>query len=217
MCDTFVLNLIDEVIQDNVKNLKTFSAFDVTLVVQKKLRADNVFDSNSHRHRHLRNDIHKNLSNYVRNGLYKKELIDYAGNSVFEYSPVNSSNVATTVAPQSANTSNVTNSNIQQVNQLNKEVGKPDSRGTLCVPNSYVKLAFKDRSLRVKIYKKNKSLVVSQIDNLNSENPITEYTIDSSNNIRITHSVLVTGFGTVDANSRYDFSIETDGIVLTLK
>jgi hypothetical protein len=89
MCDSATLSLIDQEVDRKVQSGVQFTAFDVTLAVQETLKAQNKFDQNAHRHRHLKNDVHRAIDGVVTSGQYNRSLQDVgAPSQAYVYYPV---------------------------------------------------------------------------------------------------------------------------------
>lgn len=58
MCDSATQSVIEDVVTQKVTNSEMFTAFDVTVAVQNRLKTAGSFDPAQHRHRNLRNDVH---------------------------------------------------------------------------------------------------------------------------------------------------------------
>ena len=61
MCDLSTQSVIDSIVDSKVQSGELFTAFDVSLEVQRDLKASGSFHSDNHRHRNIKNDVHKKL------------------------------------------------------------------------------------------------------------------------------------------------------------
>lgn len=85
MCSPQHCDLIQEVADEFVNDDKAFTAFEVSLEVQKRADAQSL---PRERHRNMRGEIHKTLQQFVDSGVYSQTLVDVGAPSrAFLYYP----------------------------------------------------------------------------------------------------------------------------------
>jgi hypothetical protein len=88
MCDSSTQSVIDSIVDFKVQSGELFTAFDVSLEVQCNLKASGAFHSDNHRHRNIKNDVHKSIDRYLGNAQYERQLCDVgASTDAFVYYP----------------------------------------------------------------------------------------------------------------------------------
>jgi len=165
MCDSSTQSVIDSIVDNKVQSGELFTAFDVSLEVQSDLKSSGTFDSDIHRHRSIKNDVHKSIDRYLKNAQYNRKLCDVgAPTDAFVYfpqgfdpltyvalsrndTPVPDPFVIITAPAVASNTlaypGVITSANVDKVIAIGSDGGsddagdgrKPDARGTVCVPN----------------------------------------------------------------------------------
>lgn len=219
MCDSSTLSVIEDVVSSKTSNNELFTAFDVTLAVQKQLKQRQAFDQNQHRHRHLKDDVHRIVDSHVNNGLYSRNLQNVgAPTDAYVYYPVGgdpssyvplsrndaptvaSSNpfvipVATPVALPAPPVTPVADAQQVVLDVIPDSIDgrTPDARGTLCVPNVYIKKiglkAFETAIVCVDEINGKACLVISK-DAPQGKASSAVYTVDTYFNVRVNKSVL---------------------------
>ena len=192
--DSKVVGFIDEVVDFVVNNQILVTAFDITLNVKDLLRKSGDFVPSLHRHLHLKDSVHQSFDRYVKMGNYSKSLCNLTINEsawVFHPNHVSPSNYCIDSFNyenelQKANTKSNVQTNVQasSVNKLYFQ--KPDSRGTVCVPAALLRQIGLGPSDSAYVYFENGVVKVSA-------NPVSGaavYTVDVSNNVRITQFTL---------------------------
>jgi hypothetical protein len=233
MCDTATLNLIDDAVAQKTRDREMFTAFDISLAVQENLKSQNQFDHNQHRHRHLKNDIHRSLNTAVASGAYSQSLQDVgAGTPAFVYYPAggNPSSyvpLKRTDAPKAALTANASGphsinvpmtSVIAVAALVNDNDGdgldvdrKPDARGTICVPSFLLRsVGFNPGDMAYAVAGKDSKGNYLIVGPPNTDS-VTTYTVDHSCNVRVTKSTL--DYAGLNGQS-YDFASDGDKVVV---
>jgi hypothetical protein len=168
MCTSQSADLVREVVTDKVNSNVMFTAWEVTLEVQKRAKAQGI---PTERHRDLKNTIHAEVEQYVQNGVYEKTLHDVGapipafvyhptGTDVNTYVPLTRNDpAAVTPAPAPVRTMGVgkvvtpvpsissvaspttptTTTTTSNPNRGNTTNRIPDGRGTVSVPNALVR------------------------------------------------------------------------------
>lgn len=192
--DTKIVSLIDEIVDFIVKNEILVTAFDVTSNVKEVLRKSGEFVPATHRHIHLKDYVHDSFNRYVSNSLYSKTLCNLTINeSAFVFHPNYVSPSCYTIDSFSyedeLNKSKQCSTQSTVVDEKKKVyIQKPDSRGTVCVPASLLREIGLKPSDCAYVYFDNGVLKVSPQKPQNTENSV--YTVDDSNNVRITQFTL---------------------------
>ena len=184
MCSPNVSLAIDDVINQKISSNLVFTAFDVSLEVQSLLKARGEFDATQHRHRHLKDDVHRAITSYLNSGFYDRVLQDVgAPAQAYVYfpqgvdpttyvpqkrndTPVVSdpysipipSSLVTPAAPVSA----VSSTPVQSNGNSNDNDGdaadhgrQPDARGTLCISSVLLRAAGFQHNDTAYVYKGN--------------------------------------------------------------
>lgn len=232
MCSTATANLIQEVAQEFVQQDRAFTAFEVSLEVQKRQKANG---EPVERHRNIKNDIHRTLQGYVDSGVYVKSLQDVgAPTQAFLYYPPTydptqyqalnrNDSSAPAVAASAPVTSGIgllpsndADDDGDDGDLADKQGRRGDARGTVAVP-TYI--------LRAAQFAHN-DVAFACADNRNGEAVLvlakqlpaglskqTSYTVDHGNNIRITKYTL--DKAGLDGSNGYDFDV--DGVNVVVK
>lgn len=213
MCDSATLSVIEDVVNNKTSNNELFTAFDVTLAVQKRLKQQQAFDQNQHRHRHIKDDVHQIVDSYVNNGAYARNLQNVgAPSDAYVYYPVGGD--PSSYVPLSRNDTPVTATssnpfvipvtpvalpapvlvgNTQDVIPDSIDGRTADARGTLCVPNVYIKHIglhqYETAIVCVDEINGKACLVVSK-DVPQGKTNSAVYTVDEYCNVRVNKSVL---------------------------
>jgi hypothetical protein len=250
MCDSSTQSVIDSIVDFKVQSGELFTAFDVSLEVQCNLKASGAFHSDNHRHRNIKNDVHKSIDRYLGNAQYERQLCDVgASTDAFVYYPQGCD--PSSYVPLTRNDAPVSNSNPYVINTApvvsapvvsapvvsapvvsapvvssandggTDDAGdgrKPDSRGTVCVPNYLLRNAGFSSGDTASVYSGkddlgNDCLVISKQVPA-GVNPLTTYTVDSYCNVRITHSVFA---NTGNVASSYDFDGNSTSVFVKSK
>lgn len=239
MCDLFTQSVIDSIVDSKVQSGELFTAFDVSLEVQRDLKASGSFHSDNHRHRNIKNDVHKSIDRYLRNAQYERQLCDVgASTDAFVYYPQGCD--PSSYVPLTRNDAPVSNSNPYVINTTPTVVPvvstpvvssandggtddagdgrKPDARGTVCVPNYLLRNAGFSSGDTASVYSGkddlgNDCLVISKQVPA-GVGPLTTYTVDSYCNVRITHSVFA---NTGNVASSYDFDGNSTSVFVKSK
>lgn len=242
MCDLSTQSVIDSIVDSKVQGGELFTAFDVSLEVQRDLKASGSFHSDNHRHRNIKNDVHKSIDRYLNTAQYERQLRDVgASTDAFVYYPQgcdpssyvpltrNDSPVSTPVVnspyvinipasvPQTVVAPVVTSSNDGGTDDAG-DGRKPDARGTVCVPNYLLRNAGFSSGDTASVYSGkddlgNDCLVISKQVPA-GVNPLTSYTVDSYCNVRITNSVFV---NTGNVSTSYDFDGNSTSVFVKAK
>lgn len=89
MTDATIKSMICEALYARMSNNVMFTAFDVTLSIQHRLKQLFLFDATKHKHKHLRAVIHECMNDPVGTGKYGKGLKDVgAPKKAWVYHPV---------------------------------------------------------------------------------------------------------------------------------
>lgn len=87
MCNQASLSVIQDVATEWVNDGRMFTAFEISLEVQKRVRDSG---GQPERHRHMKGAIHQELERYINGGTYCQQLQDVgAGTPAFVYYPPN--------------------------------------------------------------------------------------------------------------------------------
>jgi len=205
MCDSSTQSAIDSIVANKISGNQMFTAFDVSLEVQKELKSNGSFDPDLHRHRYIKNDVHAAIDR-LSSGVYSRQLRDVgAPTDAFVYYP-NGTDPANYVpmtrndAPAAAADpytisipATATAPTVPTSTDGSSDGRTPDARGTVCVPNyllrnagfnpgdkAYICLGKDDLG--------NDAIVVTK--QILPSGAATCYTVDSYCNVRITKSVL---------------------------
>lgn len=227
MCDQTTQNLIAEVVEQFTDEDRLFTALDISKEVQERLKADGQFDFQSHRHKAIKNDIHRQLRTYVDNGLYHQELQDVgAPTKAFVYYPdggdpnsyVSIARKDSQVTPSSATVDSTVGTPV--VNQSTsdddegdeKDSGRtPDARGTLCVPAILLRASgFAFRDVAYLSRNGNDSVLILSKQVPAGATSLSHYTVDHSNNVRVTKANL----DHIDQGNGFDFECVNDRILI---
>ena len=228
MCTTQTADLISEVVTKKVDNDEKFTAFDVSLDVKERAKKDGV---PSERHRQMKRAIHSEMDSYISNGLYEKTLVDVgAGNPAFLYLPTGSDPdeytprtrqdaKPTTPTPTGDVLSFVDDDDDDDDDEddgddgNNSKARKGDKRGTLGVPNTFVRDAGFRQGQRVYAaagtHGSKPALVLSK----SGSAPLTSYVVNDSDRVRVTEPVLRKC--QVFSKRGYEFYCKGDQVVVT--
>jgi len=243
MCSSAVTGLISDVVTERVNGGEMFTAYDITLAVQAKLKADSQFDPNEHRHQHLRNDVHREISTYLNSGAYSRTLQDVgAPTPAFVYHPPGSD--PSTYSPKPRNDANKppatsqvaytppTSPVGQQFNSISTDDDEgdgrdtggrvPDARGTLTVPVPILAAAgikpLETVYATPTQYNSKDSLALSKRTLTGTGGAVdhaTTYTVDSHGNVRVTGATLAQA--KINGGGKtYDFHADGDVVHVTL-
>jgi len=242
MCSTAVSGLIFDIVTERVNGGEMFTAYDITLAVQDRLKKDNAFDPTQHRHRHLRNDVHREISTYLTSNVYNRTLQDVgAPTPAFVYHPPGSDPSTYTPrlqhdTPQPATPSQVaytppTSPVASQFNSLSTDdegdaqdtTGRtPDARGTLTVPVPVLAAAGINPLETVYAsptqYNSKDAVALSKQPFVGATGPVdpaTTYTVDSHGNVRITQHTLQK-CNINGGGKTYDFRADGSVVYITL-
>lgn len=180
MCSQITLTRIQEVLEEKIDNDEMFTAFDISLIVKDMAKTAG---ETPERHRHMKNDVHKEMQNYLNSGIYTKSLWDVGapskailyyptGSNPAVYLPQRRTRVPQTPAPTTAAvvsaTPSVSASSSCPVGQLiapakKKPIAKnkpnssqnrvADGRGTVTVPTVFVKAVGLQPKEKAYVYK----------------------------------------------------------------
>jgi len=217
MCDPVVKSLIADMVGKKVANGEMFTAFDVTLEVQKELKVQGQFDATLHRHSHLKNDVHDviNSNLNVAGGNYFRSLQDVGaptlayvyyplGGTPANYvplkrkdDPVVSIDPFTITIPATPYVSNndpftITIPSLPDSSDGGDGVDNgrtPDARGTVCVSSALMRYAGFQCHDTAYVFQEGNRLVVAKVVP-NGVTPLTTYTVDQYCNVRITKAIL---------------------------
>jgi hypothetical protein len=233
MCDAHTLDIIREVVNGFVDDDRMFSAFDVSLTVQRvaRKRGEGV-----ERHRDMKNSIHSEVQQYLDSNLYEKVLRDVgAPTKAFVYYPEGSdpgkyealtrrdaapapAPSSPSVAPAASPAPSTTATGTAVADDDDDDEGdqkasghKADARGTLAVPSYLVRQAGFQAGGKAYIYEKDGGVVVTT--QKSSLREITSYTVDKYLNIRITKGQLIAG-GAGDGTYDLEFA-NPDEVLIT--
>lgn len=222
MCTQTTFELLQESIDKFIAQDRLFTAFDVT-VFAKGLASERGL-SISERHKELKNDIHDIVDRYV-GSIYEKQLWDVgAPTKAFLYYPVGidpnsyqpldrnklvtTNKVATTYITSNPNNTVVPTLVPDTDDGDGTDHGrKPDHRGSLTVPSYLLKSVGLKSGDKASVTQDNDTLVIKKdvVSNL-----LTLYTVDHSNNVRITKSILEK----IGNSAGYDFELDGDKVLI---
>lgn len=227
MCLASTSQLIFDVVTEFTGHNQAFTAFDVSREVQSRAKQDG---KPVERHQHIKDDVHREIEQYVTQGIYVRVLHDVgaptkaflyhpAGYDPANYVPINRSLVASApvsvpviagslaVATPAASATDDDDGDEQDKGRL------PDARGTVCVPNYLLRAAGFSPKSTVHVRSDNRSGNPVLVISADSTNSLVSYTVDYHNNVRITSHTLQTGG--VSSTDGYDF--ERDGNEVLVK
>ncbi|HCX24427.1 MAG TPA: hypothetical protein DHN29_21085 [Cytophagales bacterium] len=205
MCTATSQNLIETIVEEWIDEEKMFTAFEVSIEVKKRARS---FGQPVERHRDMKNDIHRELSQYTSSGEYERKPVDVApGVEAFVYhhaddDPDNYQNTvvvgtpkAQTVQPsQSAVVAAPVIPALSKPVTGNKAGKGTDARGSLTVPATELRKINAKPGDTVEVYFAGASFTGYRIHlskkALNTQSGKTSYTVNKSNNFRITARTL---------------------------
>jgi hypothetical protein len=235
--------LISEVVRSFVDQKQMFTAFEVTVAVQKKGIDEDLWDDDDKpKHKALRNDIHDEINTFLASGEYSRVLADVgAPHKAFVFYPAGgdpdqyvnpltpsggtktkSSDIAYVPKdPPSATTGTTSPSTARTRKQTVRDRGKvTDRRGCLCVPSKLVRsLGWKSFAhvFAVKGTMSGKNIMRLKIHRGNKVPPrqVGRYTIDKGSNIRIAPGALQKA-GMRDGQYKFKAQKGTDSIVVSM-
>ena len=235
MCNSTSLGHIQDVTTDWVNDGRMFTAFEVSLEVQKRVRAEG---GQPERHRHMKTAIHQEMDQYLQTGLYGQNLQDVGapdpafvyhppGEDPANYTPLSRKDdqqkptPATPAQPQPVAASSTPNIGLAAVDddddgdQTDSVGRKPDQRGTLTVPNYMLRAAgFQPKDVAYVTRRNDSGTDVLVLSKRATTQPVTTYTVDYASNVRVTAKVLgecnIGGPGVVT----YDFDGTSDEVVV---
>jgi hypothetical protein len=235
MCNADTATLIAEVVDEKIDNDELFTAFDVSLVVKKRA-ADKGFQVE--RHRHMRREIHNCMSRHVNGGTYESTtwnvgapspaiLYFPTGGDPNEYEPQKRDDQKSKKSKSNGQATQAYGPGAQQDGLFDADDDddddngngsgavkgrKPDSRGTLAIPNSFIRGAGYHHGDRVYVASDNENgeqvLVVSD----DKAGALVSYVVDHGDNVRITASILTKGG--ITCSSGYKFDLKDSNKVL---
>lgn len=203
-------NLIQDVLATKVTAGETFSAFEVSREVQKLQKLEML---PIERHGQMRDAIHDEMKQYVGSS-YGRKLVSYGGPvPAFQYSP----NAPTQAAPQTA--SSVSATAVATADDDDEVTNRtPDARGTLTVPAHLMRaVGCEAGKLATVIAGKDSANGDAVLFVRNGGEPdqtlaadekfLSEYTVDASDNVRITSLNLYNGGIGNSGGSLYKFEV----------
>jgi len=209
MCDSTTISLIDEVVSQKVSDGEMFTAYDVTLAVQELLKKSGLFDHTQHRHKYIKNDVHRSAETAVLSGQYSRNLQNVGAptpaNVYFPIGkdPSNYVPLTRTDAPQSQKQdSSVAGPHTITIPALMApEVDddgdgsfvdrKPDARGTICVPAFLLRaVGFKPQDVAYTLAGTDSTGAYLSVSNNKANGHMVSYTVDHACNVRITKATL---------------------------
>jgi len=211
MCSTDTANLIEDVVQQKVDNDEMFTAFDISLDVKEKAKAEGL---PVERHRHMRRQIHNAVAPFVNNCLYESTTWNVgAATPAILYYP--SGGDPNQYVPRSRNDKNLTPGKVVRDGlfddndaddadsgvDLKGKVG--DARGTLGVPNKYIRNAGFQHGQKIYVRSGNLNGEQALILSTDDTSALTSYTVDHNDNIRVTRHIL--NKGGIACGSGYKF------------
>lgn len=242
MCSPQHCDLIQEVADEFVGDDKAFTAFEVSLEVQKRADAQGL---PRERHRNMRGEIHKTLQQFVDSGVYEQSLVDVGAPSrAFLYYPPNydpssyvpldrqdkqSQQAAQTVTSSVASTppraDYVSGSGLSSVSNVSDDddegdeqdtTGKKgDARGTVAVSAQVLRAAgFQkdDIAYACPNVRNGENVLVLAKQVPAGLSKQTSYTVDHGNNIRVTAYTLEKAG--LDGSKGYDFERDGDQVIV---
>ena len=225
MCSAETEQLIIEVVTAKVDGDEKFTAFDVSREVQARQEEDGV---PMDRHRNIKNDIHREMAQYVDSGIYEKTLHEVGAPSLaFLYHP--SGTDPSDYVPQHRQNAPPRQPQAQpqpvQPSQPQGAVGGPmsgqnghrgDARGTLAVSCDVVREAGFVRGELAYVFPQVRNgqdvLVISKN---NPGNFRASYTVDEYENVRITHSTLSVLTDNGPSVDTFDFEVDGTEVVVS--
>jgi hypothetical protein len=206
MCDTFTESVIETVVNEKVQNNEIFTAFDITILAQGQLKSDKKFDPSIHRHRAMKNDIHR-IINSVVSGVYDRQLRDVGASSdahvYYPYGSDPANYVALTVAdlfkvkvdPVVASVLNDSFTPVPATSDT--KICNADARGTVCISKFLIENAGMKAGDVAVVYTGKDDLnrdALILVGRANAASVVADslatYTVDYHGNIRVTVSVL---------------------------
>ena len=236
MCTQMTLDKIEDVVTEFLGSNRLFTAFEVSLEVQKRQK-DNC--EAIERHRHMKREIHTLLQAQMAAGLYTcanhvvgtengqplYAILYYpVGTDPNSYLPLDRRDsvkhapldgisplaqvAVVQIVPATPSLSLVDNS------QSSDGGRKTDARGVICVPSTLLRAAgFQPKDIAYVIVRQEGNGEVVVLTKRPSITPIANYTVDYSNNVRITRATLdAVGIGKDGAT--YDFEGNSNNEVL---
>jgi hypothetical protein len=237
MCNAATLDLIERVVDEKIQRDEMFTAFDVSLAVKDLARSEGVQEE---RHRHMKGAIHQEMDQYTATGHYQRTLQDVgAGTPAWLYFPATADpsqyvpqqrrdvpqqpattpttpTVAPSAQPVAAGFAAVDPTDTDDGDQVDSVGRKPDARGTLTVPNALLRAAGFNHHDTAYVTSRTDDQGRPQlvITKRATSQPITTYTVDHAENVRVTKKALQdAGFGGTDIT--YDFDGTNDEVVVS--
>ncbi|RDJ35076.1 MAG: hypothetical protein DWQ19_09580 [Crenarchaeota archaeon] len=209
MCNSATLSLIRQEVEQKVQLGVLFTAFDVTLAVQETLKGQGQYDPSCHRHRYLKNDVHRVVSE-IAGSSYDRKLQDVgAPSEAYVYFPIGAdpasyvplqrkdSPVDNAVGPYSIDIP------VPAIIATNNGDGHTvDARGSLTIPAALMRQLGFNFDETAYVAKEGNSLTVSRTQPKNDQ--VATYTVDHNCNVRLTRPCLAQVFENVDS---YDFEV----------
>lgn len=202
--------LIVETVRAKVNDDEMFTAFDVSRIVQARQEEDGI---PIERHRNMKDFIHDMMEQYVDSGLFEKTLCDVGAPSpAFIYHPAGTDTNG--YIPQ--NRAQPVNQPVNQpVKQFGQNGHRGDARGTLAVPSQMVRsaefhtgdIAYVSNGVR----NGEQVLIIKKYP----DDEFASYTVDSYDNIRITHSTLSSITDQGAGIDTFDFEVDGNTIVVS--
>lgn len=227
MCDSATLSLIDEEVDRKVQSGLMFTAFDVTLAVQEALKKQGSFDPNNHRHRHLKNDVHRAIDAAVTAGQYSRNLQDVgAPSAAYVYYPVGGD--PSQYVPLSRNDGQSADPYAIPVSAPKaaavavaadddgdgSDVGRGvDARGSLTVPAFMLRqIGFKSGETAYVVEQDDNGKQVLAVQRSTpASGQLATYTVDHNVNVRLTQATLAHAYPNVRA---FDFELVNSCVVV---
>lgn len=208
MCDTLTMNRIAEVVDEWILDEKMFTAYEVSREVQRRERS---VGRPITRHRDMRNDIHQELDKYIYpQGDYEKTLVqvtpsekallfhlpeddpDAYQNSIIDVKG------STPTTPQPSTTTTPTTVAVAPTSKTNTSPLKGntvDARGSLTMPAKLLRRIGLRPGDTAEVNAtmgggKNSLVVRPQTGGPGYQKPVTSYTVNKSNNFRVTAKTL---------------------------
>jgi len=214
MCSADTATLIAEVVDQKVDNDDMFTAFDVSLEVKALAKKEGL---PVERHRHMRREIHNCMSRHVNGGTYESTTWDVgAPNPAILYFPTGGD--PNEYKPQERDKKSQSNGHKPAQDGLfdasddgddgdsgvDLKGRKPDARGTLAIPNSFIRDAGYKHGDRLYVATDDDNgepvLVVSD----DKAGALVSYVVDHGDNVRITDSVLTKGGIVCSSGYKFD-------------
>lgn len=219
MCDAATQGVISSVVSSKVAAGEMFTAYDVSLAVQESLKQSRAFNPSTHRHRHIKSDVHAAVEAACQGGQYDRNLQNVGaptpawvyypiGGDPASYVPIprNDGPAPAPVVAADPYTIQIPAPTPAQVANLpapdpadsNDGDGvdfsrSPDSRGTLTVPAYLLRQAGFTPNAQAYVYigqDNGKPILEIQNSARSGLDHVAVYTVDYCCNVRVTDSVL---------------------------